>query len=443
MSTAGRTTGSRLRLLVITSSFPRHHHDLAGHFVGHWCRALASRGHGVDVLAWRGPSAVDRRTAAGVKVDFVPYAWPSVEQLFFGAGTLENIEGRPLNALLAVPAAAAMLTAALRACRRQRYDVIVGHWLVPGGLIARVVADLCGVPCAVVGHSGGVHLLSSLPRVLAGALRSYLLRSPVTVPTDALRDKLVGEPAHGASAAAITVAPMGFEPFCEGEGGGDAVERDMTAGIDAGTLKLGFLGRLVPIKGLPTVLEALHALGEQGQGISLEVVGAGPCRKLWEAQAPPHVRFLGPLFGAPKWACLRRWDALVLPSTPLQDGRHEGLPVSLLEAASAGAIPLVSGVPGIRPWLARPSHQILSAGDVSAWRLAIEWLAGLDDGERHHLTSATKQAVTPLAWPDYIAQWEQWLYRGAQSETNHSTGSMGTPRCRNSKKSLGPSRLPV
>lgn len=393
-------TGSRRRWLVITSSFPRHERDLAGHFVRGWCRALARDDHQLDVLCWRGPNAVDRRVCPTVKIRFVPYGLPGAERLFFGAGAPENLDENPLRGLLAIPAFAAMFRAATAACAHHSYDGIIGHWLVPGGLIARAVAAVRGLNSAVVGHSGGVHLLERLPRVVARPLTRWLTAGPTTVPTEPLRDKLA-DVAGSKPARTAEVAPMGYEP-CESAGTTTGARRAQPG------LRVGFLGRLVPIKGLPRVFEAVRRLNRGGKQLQLEVVGDGPCRRRWESMAGEDVEFLGARYGSEKWELLRSWDALVVPSRRREDGRHEGLPVSLLEAASVGTVPLVSGVPGGKPWLAHPQHQIVD-GTPQRWVEALRWLQRLTVNQRAELRQQTRRRVEQLAWPEYRRWWSRWL----------------------------------
>lgn len=379
------------RILVITSSFPRGEEDLAGHFVRSWAQALTAHNYTIHVLAWRGAGAVSGVVGPGVRVDFVPYGPRRWERLFYGKGAPENLERSPVMALMAVPAMAAMVRAALKACGQQRYDAVVGHWLLPGGFVARVVGQRAKIPSFVVGHSGGVHLLERLSVGGGRRLARFLSDGPTTVPTRALHEKLVGV----GGLASTEVAPMGFEPILDGE-------RAKPEGM-----RVGFLGRFVPIKGLEVVLEAV-----KGLPLTLEVVGDGPARQRWEQMAGENTRFFGARYGEEKAALIRGWQAMVVPSIPRSSGRHEGLPVSLLEGASAGAIPFVSGVPGVEPWLARPERQILNAGDRSGWRGALMELLSTSDEVRSRWQEETRRQVAPLSWPVYGEWWARWLDGG-------------------------------
>lgn len=381
-----------MRLLVITSSFPRHDGDFSGLFVRDFCRALVARGHEVEVLAWRGEGAAPG-AEPGLRWSFIPYGPPSLETLFFGSGAPENLRGAPLRAGLVPPALATMVAAALARTSRGDIDGVVGHWLVPGGIVARLVGGLRGIPSLVVGHSGGVHLLDRLPRPLGAPLARWLAMGPTTVPTEPLRAKLEALGARG-----IELAPMGFTP--------PSADRRQEA--PSAPLRVGFLGRLVDLKDLPTLLEARALLAADGVPIRLEVVGDGPLRDQWQRRAP-SVPFLGARLGEEKDALLSSWDVLAQPSRRRASGRHEGLPVTILEAAARGTVPLVSGVPGVEPWIADPALQVLPSEDPQAWAGALKTLAELSAPQWGELREATRAAVAPLSWPTQAPRWEAFF----------------------------------
>jgi glycosyltransferase involved in cell wall biosynthesis len=92
-------------------------------------------------------------------------------------------------------------------------------------------------------------------------------------------------------------------------------------------LKILFVGRLIPAKALPLLFDAMHGLLAE-----LTVIGDGPMRKDWEAQAQSrslNVRFLGACDPARIESELARAHVFCLPSV-----RESGGAV-LLEAMSA------------------------------------------------------------------------------------------------------------
>jgi glycosyltransferase involved in cell wall biosynthesis len=110
----------------------------------------------------------------------------------------------------------------------------------------------------------------------------------------------------------------------------------------AGPLRIGAVGRLVPVKGFDVLIEAARRLTPELDA-EFVVVGEGPERAALERQAEGlPVRFPGALQAPAAVAdFLRTLDVFVLPS------RSEGLPNVVLEAAACG-LPVVSTrAPGI------------------------------------------------------------------------------------------------
>jgi glycosyltransferase involved in cell wall biosynthesis len=100
-----------------------------------------------------------------------------------------------------------------------------------------------------------------------------------------------------------------------------------------------FVGRLVPEKGIETLLNAWHGLD-----IPLKIAGDGPCRAAVERAAAdnPRVTYLGWLSPDDEGHLLSGADALVFPSRWL-----EGQPLVLLRAMAHGVPVLCSDIANI------------------------------------------------------------------------------------------------
>ena len=136
------------------------------------------------------------------------------------------------------------------------------------------------------------------------------------------------------------------------------------------------VARLHPQKGQPVLIEALAQLVKQAPEAQLLLAGEGPTRAELEAQVArlgleQRVRFLGLVSQAELPALLARTDVVVLPSY------WEGLPVSLIEALSAGKAIVASRVGGNPELVSQGVNGLLvPPGDAPALAQALLSLAG-------------------------------------------------------------------
>ena len=135
-------------------------------------------------------------------------------------------------------------------------------------------------------------------------------------------------------------------------------------------LVVGWVGRLVPIKSVGTLLEALtHMRADDGQPTVL-LVGDGPERAALTEHAKrlgieARVQFTGYVEDLSPF--LARMDVFALPSL------HEGAPMALLEAMAAGVPAVVARVGGIPEMIGESGAACLVDGhDPVVWARAIE-----------------------------------------------------------------------
>jgi len=150
-----------------------------------------------------------------------------------------------------------------------------------------------------------------------------------------------------ASPAKVAVVPLGLDldPFFD-VAGTDRGLREVL-GFPRESFVVGCVGRLVPIKDVGTLLEALALASREAPSLRLAVVGDGPERPALERRAADlglHglVAFTGWRRDLP--AVYAGLDAVALSS------RNEGTPVALIEAMAAGrpvAATAVGGVPDV------------------------------------------------------------------------------------------------
>lgn len=374
---------SLARIGVVTTSYPRWPGDAAGQWVAAHARWLADRGHAVTVVA-AGDGAAD--AIAGVRVVRVA----DRGNLFYGGGAPEALEARAVGGAIAGVRFSAALAGAVRREARG-WDALACHWLAPSAVVA---APLARGPMLAIAHSGDVHVLARRG-LLAPALATLLARRArlvfVAPELLALARAALPRVLHGALDDAALVHPMGLDlaPLA-------AIAARRAGRRPGARPRLGVVGRLVPVKGVDVLLDALAHLPP----VDVEIAGDGPARAALEARAAAaparhRIRFHGHLPPARRDALLADIDVLVAPSVVQPGGRTEGTPTAVLEAVAA-AVPVVASDAGGLASLPASWARRFAAGDPRALAaIVVELLA--DRGIQARASEAARSARV-LGW---------------------------------------------
>lgn len=158
----------------------------------------------------------------------------------------------------------------------------------------------------------------------------------------------------------------------------------------SGNLVILFVGRLTPVKSLPTLVDALANMLPTFPNLHLLLVGEGPDQILLEKQVrelgiEAHITFAGQQRNIKRY--LNAAEIFVLPS------KSEGISNALLEAMSAGLACISTSIGGGDEVLDGGKCGLLvQPGDVRAWTQAITELA-IDPGRRKQLGEAARQRI--------------------------------------------------
>ncbi|HYY33038.1 MAG TPA: glycosyltransferase family 4 protein [Gaiellaceae bacterium] len=210
-----------MKVVVLTTSYPRDENDFAGRFVAETVSRLRARGVEIVVV---GPGAYR---------DF---------GLAYGPGVVPNLRRRPWAAPL-------LLGSMTRAVRRAaaRADLVHAYWLPAGG-----PAALSGRPFVVSLPGTDMELAARVPWLARPMLRRARVALAVS--------QAIAAQASALGARDVRVVPPGIE-----------IPPD--SGDEADPPEILFVGRLAPEKGI-------HELMQAADGLNLVVVGDGPLRAL-------------------------------------------------------------------------------------------------------------------------------------------------------------------
>ena len=255
------------------------------------------------------------------------------------------------------------------------------------GALGRIAAPLMGVPVTVHTFHGSVFTgyFRKLPAAIYTLVERALARvtDAIVAVSPAVAEELAKKrlaPRHG-----IHTIPLGLEleRFRSPPAKGRLRAR---LGLDRNIPLIGCVGRLVPIKDVPTLLSAWTRL----EGAHLALVGDGPERARLESLA----RTLGVASRVHFTGFLSELET-VYPDLDLvvNSSRNEGTPVALIEAMAAG-IPVVATSVGGSPDLLQGGAlgDLVPAGDPEALARALERALRRRD-ETDSRTHAARAAV--------------------------------------------------
>ena len=334
-----------MRVVHLTSSYPRHDGDPNGPYLAELVAAQRAAGVEPLVVAPHAPGLPTADTVLGVPVRRFRYAPPPAEVLAYGGGLLSTAR-RPAGALALGPFLAAFSRAARRALRDWHADVVHAHWWLPAGLAAVRAAGRTPTPVVITCHGSDVGLAR---RAGFGRLASSVLGRAALVA--AVSESLAAELRDVVPGAAPAVLRMPHRGWTE--------PRVPPPGHPP--LRLVAVGRLMPEKGFDLAVAAVAALVAEGRNVHLSIVGEGPLGDRLHAQARRGgVEHAVTLAGSVSREGLRRAidcsHAVVVPS------RREGLGLVALDALDRGRIVVATAVGGLPETLLAgaeaPAHDV-------------------------------------------------------------------------------------
>lgn len=316
----------------------RLYHDIIG--------AFQARGHEVVEVYLTGGVAADYTTPAA-----------RVVALNFPRNTLKG-----LRRLFAVRRLRAFM-------QREKFDVVLTHRRKPAELAARASRELPLKKRFAVWHDEGEF---SRWNVRVGAAR--LFRDFVLIGvSDAVREDILGSGAGFAPAQVVAINNAIDVDALEARLLSRAAARAHFNLPDTAFV-FGQIGRLVPKKGQADLIRAFADLARRDARVHLLIIGGGRI----EAELHALVRELDlldrvSLPGAVPEAFryLQAFDVFALPSY------REGLPIALLEAATAHLPMIASNIGGNRVVLG-DDGLLVEAGDIPSLQTALAQYAALD-----------------------------------------------------------------
>jgi glycosyltransferase involved in cell wall biosynthesis len=271
---------------------------------------------------------------------------------------MANLRARPSNWLQVPSLLVSFLATTWRVVREERPDVIHAHWIVPAGLVARILRPLTGVPYVVTVHGADAYTLRT--RAARALKRSVVRGALSTVPVSEAIGQELGS--LGRVSAAV---PMGVDVT------------GIRARVGVRRTEHGrvlFVGRLVEKKGVDVLLDAVARVPD----IKVIVAGGGPLLDQLLAQSEAlglsdRAEFLGHCTRDQVLEQLSRAQLVVLPSQVGAGGDQDGAPIVLGEAMAAGVPVVASRLGGLAEHIAdQDTGRLVTPGSVEELAAALQ-----------------------------------------------------------------------
>ena len=404
-----------MRILTVTTSFPKFDGDTTAPFIEAITRELASRGHELTVVL---PARSDLEPAPIDRVRFRPYRYaPSTSLELFGYAEALRADVALRGAAYAVlPLAVLSGLRALRAeLRRERYDVVHAHWVVPSGAMAALALGPSGPPLVVSLHGSDVFLSEKSRAARLGARNALRRATAVTACSRDLSER--SRPLGAKSPPEVIPYGVATEIFHPDPAGGRDLRRELALPSDAFVLFAA--GRLVHKKGFEYLLEAASELCLRGRAVELVIAGKGDLEEELRSRARGagiSLRLVGSIArGAlPRYFAMA--DAVVVPSVKDAAGNVDGLPNVLLEAMASAKAIVATNVAGI-PEALRAGEDGLLVPEKDPARIAdaVEELMRSEELRTRLGRSARRRVEEDLSWKNAGEKFESVLRSVAEA----------------------------
>jgi glycosyltransferase involved in cell wall biosynthesis len=346
-----------VKVLIITTSYPRNDIDMSGIFIKRLASAMLDAGVEVTILAPGDRNAKARETNHGIDIFRFVYAPRVLMRIAYGDGGIpENMKRRPwLFIILPLFILSMIIHAVILA---GKCDIVHANWL-QNGFFSLPAKKIRKKPLVVT-------LRGSDFRKNASVMFPFVIRGADALTTV---NKKFGEELRTEFGCDVFYTPNGVEISDK------PIDLKARFDIDNKRVVALYVGALRKVKGADLLAEIARISYEADQSVHFLVVGPGEPGK-FGLERLPNVTCTRGIPPDDVLAIYRHCDIFFLPS------RSEGRPNALLEAMASGLPVVATRLPGVLEVVTDKSGILVDAGDAFALAKGICRLARDPDSRK-------------------------------------------------------------
>ncbi|MEP1446561.1 MAG: glycosyltransferase [Paraglaciecola sp.] len=355
-----------MKLLIVTSNYPRWERDTTTPFVHNFARELVQQGIQVRVIAPHFVGAKTKEVVDGVEIRRFRYWLPlSGQTVCYQGGALGNLSKNPINKLKLPILVLSELVITLKEIIFWKPDVVNSHWLLPQGFVAALACKLTRSKHVATVHGGDVFALNS---PLFRKLKKFAINNSTLVTVNSsVTEKVTKELAPGTQTPFLKL-PTGILPL-------PVLDKTKVTNLRTHLQKnsneklILFVGRLSEEKGVREAIQATAKLIDAGLRLRLIVIGEGHEKEDFKKVVSDlgineYVDFLGWIENKDVYYYFSACDVFVGPSKTAANGQVEAQGLTFIEAMLAGCPVIGSNSGGIidavipeqTGWLVEPNN---------------------------------------------------------------------------------------
>lgn len=325
-----------MKICLMTSVYALSESDRNGSFLVESTRHLKAEGHEVMVFA---PSyeGLKDHFIEGVPVHRFRYFFKSYENLTHGQGAPNRIRN-PIYLFVAFFYILFGMFAAIRFCRREKFDVIHVHWPFPHGIWGWAAGKASGTPMVLTFH--GAELLL--------AKKFFFINTFIKHAIKHCKGIICNSTFTAAQVSKLTDKTVNIIPF-----GVTVNIKEKNQDKSSSVRNILFAGRIIERKGLEYLIRSISLMdGRTKTPVHLNIVGEGNVKEVLQLlttqlNLDDKITFHGFVPNAQLEDMYSRAELFVLPAIVDDRGDTEGLGVVLVEALSYQIPVVASRVGGI------------------------------------------------------------------------------------------------